>query len=808
MKRGRRIAPAMASLMLTTTAVGLGAIAAAPACAQDARNYNIPAGPLADVLNQYARQAGVELAYKADVTGSASSAGLKGSYGIAEGLSRILGGTGVTYRQTGLHAFTLEPAPTADAGAVLLGPVRVAADAGSPPVSPSSNGSSDPAASEGTHSYAARAATVSGKAPQTLRGIPQSISVITRRQLDDQNLFTITDAMKYVPGITVAVNGNPYLGASYYARGYALSSEYDGVPSTASLNTGNPQFDLAVYDRIEVLKGSSGLLQGSGEPGGVVNFARKRPLDTFHVGADVSVGSWDNFHGDADVTGPLNRSGSIRGRLVLAGQDRDYFYDNSHTRSGTAYGIIEADLSPDTLLSVSGTIQHDKQNGVFQGLPSYLGGSLLDVPRSFNPDPDWTRSSQTTKEAFGQITQRLGGDWELRGSLRYRTTGSQVRYATTNDPVDPVTNITDYASSIDLTRYNWLGADVNATGSFSLLGRSHQVLIGANYDRITTRDQYGGTTFGDVDIFGSLFPDPHDVPVGDFRTTTEQFGVYGQIRLRLLDGLSAIVGGRLTHYRAWTGNGDYGEPVPMTKSPGGTDHKFTPYDGIIYDVTSHVSVYASYADIFVPQTLPTQDGSALPPRSGRQWEVGAKAGLLDDKLNISGALFDLQDNHRAYNFPVGSFFYTATGKVETKGAEIEISGSPLPNWDISAGYTYLHSKYEKDADNQGEAFNAAVTPHHNLKLWTVYHFTRGILDRFDLGGGLLASSALKGDGVHTGGYAVFSGQVGYRLNDHWQATVTVNNIGDRKYYQTITFPYSNNYYGDPRSVIFAVKMRY
>lgn len=809
-RTGRKGAKVKGLLATTAVALVLGApfahaqSVAKPvqlAQADQARGFTIPAGPLNDALTAFGAQAGMQVSVETAQVQGVTSPGASGRMTPQEALAHLLAGTGFTYRLTGNTA-TLEKLPPARGGAIQLGPVQVEA-AGA-----SKGGSSDPAATEGLHSYAANAATVAGKTAQRLREIPQSVSVITRQQLDDENAITIEDALRQATGITVQTSGNPYLGSAYYARGYALSSEYDGVPSSSSLNVGTPQFDLAMYDRIEVLRGAAGLTQGAGEPGGVVNFARKRPLDTFQTSGSVSVGSWNAFHADGDVTGPLNESGSVRGRLVLAGTDQDFYYDNSHARSGMVYGIVEADLTPTTLFSLSGTVQADAKHGVFQGLPTYTTGGFLDVPQSYNPDPSWTRIGQTSEEVFAELSQRLGDDWQIKGSLRYHNTTTSARYAATETGVNPIDNTADYFSTIDHTDFSWLAADVNATGSFDLLGRTHQLLIGVNYDESRHRDQYGGSYFPGVNVLAPNIADPNDVPTGDFRSPSEQYGAYGQLRLSLMDPLTLVLGGRLTHYDSQTGSGSYGGDVPRISNPGGTNAKFTPYAGLLYAVDSDISVYANYASIFVPQTELTQAGNALPSRVGNEYEVGAKGSFFDNGLNASVALFDLQDKNRAYNFPIGSFFYLATGKVETKGFEFELSGSPLPGWDIFAGYTYVDAQYDADATNQGQAYAANVTPRHNFKLWSVYRFSDGVLNGFSAGGGVLASSSLVGDQVRQSGYAVFSGQLGYKIDDHWQATVTVNNIADTRYYQTVNWTGSGNYFGDPRNVMFTLRTTY
>lgn len=343
---------------------GTCALGMVPAAAQEAavpagaRIFAIQPQPLVDAMREFSSVTGIQVAYAASIGNGVQSPGVSGSYSPAEALSRLLTGTRLTYRFTGPNAITLEPAPTADTGTVQLGPVRVEAVDEGTAVAMTSH--ADPAASEGTRSYAPRAVTVAGKTAQTPRDIPQSISVVTRERLDDQHLISLVDALRYTTGVTVPENGSG--SPDYYARGYPLGIQYDGVPATNGLTGYAPQFDLAMYDRVEVLKGPAGLLQGSAEPAGTINLVRKRPLDRFAANAQLSVGSWNNVFGDLDVSTPLNTSGTIRARAVLAGQDRDFFYDDVHERHGLAYAIVEADPSPDTTLSLSGAIQHTRRS--------------------------------------------------------------------------------------------------------------------------------------------------------------------------------------------------------------------------------------------------------------------------------------------------------------------------------------------------------------------------------------------------------------------------------------------------------------
>lgn len=783
-----------------------------PAYAQDApqaaaRRVDVAAGPLARVLSQFAGMEGVALSFDASQLPSSSN-GLHGVYTTQQGFDELLAGSGwrATAGSQGIYSLVRAPVPSS------------ASPASSTPVPPATKASnqtdattlgaiqvtaeSQNATTQNSGSYTTRAVTL-GKSEYSLREIPQSVSVVTRQRMDDQNLIDVKGAMTQTTGITVETNANPYLNNAYYARGYALAAELDGIPSSGSLDVGAPQFDLAMYDRIEVIRGSAGLLEGSGEPGGLVNFARKRPTADTEMSGSVSVGSWGQVHSDFDISGALNSDKSLQGRMVIADTDGDAFYDHSRHESQMLYGIVEYHLGPSTLLSLSGTVQHDETHGIMSAIPAYSTGQLLDVSPTTNLFPDWTKSNQNTREGFAELDHFFDGGWRMRVSARYRSTDTDARYLGIDSDIDPATSEVSYFPAADNTRFNWLAADANASGPFELFGRTHQLLVGVNYDEAKSRDQYSNEPDGTLDIFQLAQLPPLPTPlVGDYRTRTEQYGAYGQARFSLADPLTFVVGGRVTNYHQFSGNADYGTTPDMPRSPGGVDHKFTPYAGLIYDVSREISLYASYSQIFVPQSELTASGTPLPPRTGDQYEIGSKGEFFDGKLNASVALFDLKDRNRAY-YSSDIFFYSAAGEVRMSGAETEIAGSPLPGWDLSAGYTYLDPHYRTEQD---EANLSAITPRHNAKLWSNYHFQGDTLRGFNLGAGLIASSGWDSGNVHVPGYVTASLQVGYRIDPHWNITATVDNALDRHYYQT--FYAAGGFYGAPRSVMLTLRGKY
>ncbi|EQB14987.1 TonB-dependent siderophore receptor [Sphingobium lactosutens] len=782
----------IASSLLATTALGVSVTLVTPAMAQETRSYDIPAGPLPAVLSRFIEASGVAVVYDAPLAQNAISAGLKGSYGPAEALSRVLAGSGLTYRQTGPGAFTLEPAPTAAAGTIQLGAVRVAGDdqGGNAIATPKT----DVAATDRSRSYAARAATVAGKSAQSLLDIPQSVSVITRQRMDDQNIVSLEDALRQTTGVTAVTYGD---GTAYFQiRGYPAEVQFDGLPANSAIQYLR-QFDLSIYDRVEVLRGPSGLLQGSGEPAGTVNLVRKRPHDRFGWAASLMGGSWNNFHGDFDVTGPLNAAGTIRGRAVVSGQDRDFFTDEAHERHGLAYGILEFDLDPATIFTLSGTIQDQKQAPFDYGPGAYVNGTAVERDRSTFFGVDWAQSYTRTREAYASLDHHFANGWAAKISANYRYQGGNSGYGYVGGLVN-LNNSAAYTLQSQSGSREWFGADANVSGPIDLFGRTHELLIGANYawtDNLSRSGSFGTTV---ANIFDIAVPE-RAIPftyASDART--EQYGAYGQARISLADPLTLVLGGRLTTYRSKTRTG-VAQTGPYTNGAEATGH-FTPSAGVIWKVTPAISLYGSYSSIFVPQNSLRFSGSMIDPREGDQFEVGAKGALFDGALNLSGALFRLTDNNRAYldpDHPGTPAYYIAAGKVRSQGIELEASGEPLPGWSLFVGYTYLESKTLKAVTGQGNIFDTEE-PKNSFKFWNTYRI--GNVDRpgFQIGGGLRAQSKTSRGGPVQSSYAVADVQIGYRLDQQLSATLSVTNLFDKTYFARAPARFYS-IYGEPRA---------
>lgn len=660
------------------------------------------------------------------------------------------------------------------------------------------------ATTEGSGRYTAPVLTVGSKSAVPVMEIPHSVSVITQQRIEDQNLQSVEEALEQVTGVTVT----PWDGATSQirSRGYFLEPSYDGVPAFGGLNA-NQQYDVAMFDRIEVLRGPAGLFQGSGQPGGTVNFVRKRAPNEAQANATLTYGSWANQRAELDVGAPLDAAGDLRGRIVVSGQDREFFYDGADAQKYFFYGTLDYDITPSTTLSFYAATQ-DSETSPFSGLPAYTDGRLLDVPRSTNPTPSWA-TYDTQMTTFGlEGAHYLSNGWTLKALVGHSQSDWYLNDAYPSTGVDPDTgNIDRY------TRRGWddesqrESLDIFATGPFALLGRDHEATIGFNYERYRGETLYGAySTVEDIPLGRpDLVPENSVRPYNmGWEYETEQQGIYSQLRLSPIDRLTVVVGGRLSNF---TDSGRYVSPSTPTEweTSGRERDTFTPSGGLIYQITPQLVAYTSYADIFMPQSQTSVTGETLEPRVGKQIELGIKGQLNESQLQYSAAIFRTQDVNRAYRDLDNPGSFLAAGEVVVEGAEIEISGSPMENLNLTAGYTYLTSQYEIDQSRNGEQFSL-FEPEHSLKLYGTY---RPGGSPWRIGTGMIANSAIDGtgeEGVREGSsYAIFNAQLGYDFSANTSVALAVNNLTDRHYYARIGGLNSYNTYGDPRNV--AVSLR-
>lgn len=648
------------------------------------------------------------------------------------------------------------------------------------------------------------------KLPLTVREIPQSVTVIGLEQMREQNLQSLDDVMQHATGITV----QPYqlLTTAYYARGFKVDSfEQDGVPVLMGNMAASPQ-DMAVYERVEILRGANGLMHGAGNPAATVNLVRKRPQREFAFNGMVSAGSWDRYRAEADLGGPLNDSGSVRGRIVSAVEDRGYFYDVADQQSALLYAIGEVDLGPRTVLSAGVQTQRIRSTTNMAGVPRYKDGGDIGLSRSTYLDAAWDRFNWDTTRVFADLEHRFGDGWTAKISANYLTADSNLKYAGAYGAIDRQTGLGSRlmggAYKFDNTQAS---VDAYVSGPVQLFGRRHELLLGGNAQRTTT-EQYTGMLTPALNVPVNVFDwDPHSVPepgVGPYtspgETRLKQQGVYGMGRFSLADPVTLVLGGRMS----W-----WNQTAPGARQQ--IDPEFTPYGGLIVDLNSQWSLYGSYAQVFQPQSQLTREGKPLDPVTGTNYEAGVKGELADGALNVSLAVFQIQQKNRAQQDPewpcVGNnCYYISGGEVRSRGIEAEASGQITPHWSVAGGYTYNTSKYVKDAVSNGQAY-ASFTPKHIFRVWTNYALP--VLDRrLSVGGGVQMQSGYTTVSgpvtLRQGGVTLVDLRAAYRVDKHLTVALNLNNVFDRGYYQSLSGTAWNNRYGEPRNAMLTLRAQY
>jgi len=667
----------------------------------------------------------------------------------------------------------------------------------------------------------------------TTRETPQSVSIVTAQRILDQNLVSVADVIRN--GVGVSVNEYDDVRNEFFARGFEIrNTQVDGVPAAWTLAGGNGEtsIDVSIFERVEIVRGATGLLSGAGDPSASVNLVRKH-ADSAEWGGYVnaSIGSWETYRVSADIGGALDANGRIRVRAVGRYQDGKNFTDLLHTKKWVLYGVVDADVTHTTLVRAGISHQDTKPKGATWGsLPTFYsdGSVTTDIARSQTTAADWTYWNSTNQNIFATVRQEIGDRWSVAVNYnRLRNTGDTqllYMYGTANRATGTIESSNPYKSEGISIQDSF---DAQIKGSVNLFGRDHEVVLGALHsilnrhtDNFTAPYTQNNPAWGaglnswatNVPVLGregALFPEPiwGTTPIRNEQERIKQTGYYGAVRLNIADPLKIIAGGRIASWHqkgfAWSGASDYG-----------ADNEFIPYVGALLDVTSNHRLYASYTRIFQPQNLRTRSFELIKPLDGKAYEVGLKSAFFNEALQTSVALFRIeQDNVGQPDImvvpPAGGLpqqTYIAAQGVTSEGFEIEVTGQVLPGWNINFGYSQF-----KAEDRDGVAANTQQ-PRRLLKLFTTY-----TIDRLTVGGGVNYRSKAYTDGTNPvtnaafrfqqDGFTVVNLMARYALTDAVSVQANVENLFDETYYSQMG-TFSQYRYGAPRNFTVGVNYRF
>lgn len=643
-----------------------------------------------------------------------------------------------------------------------------------------------------------------------MRQVPQSVSIVNLVRIKEMNINTLDEAMQQVTGVTTIAND--YMRSHYRSRGYNMSIMTDGLPSYSALQL-SQQFDLAIFDQVEVLRGVSGILQGvpDGQSlGGVINLVRKKAKKDFSLDASVSAGSWNNYRTEFDLNAPLTKDGKLRSRWVAFLNTRNFFYDRSAMNKGGAYGVLEWDATKTTFVSLSYAYQKAHGDVLYNGLPALREDNNdshryhLDVDRNFNPTPDWDYTNWETQEALLKVEQKLSDNWNVSAKASYKLQSQENKYALAGT-VSAADTTSNYLLGYNDEKLPHFVGAIDLNGKFNMLGQIQHLVVGANYENFiddkSTISGYNRVKFGDP----FLVPD-FQIPYDNLSTSkmrVRQYGAYTQLHLALLGNLKLHLGGRLSTVTASMFDFNDNTWVEAISEK----YKFTPYAGITFDPVETMTLYASYTSIFVPQTVKDENGDFLKPRQGFQVEGGTKTEFFNNHLQANMAAFFIRDDGRPYKVPGTFDSYINGGRVENKGVEVDLNAYPVKGLEISAGYTFLKTKIVKSSDgDEGLAFSP-VEPEHSARLSTVYRFKDGFAKGLSLGVSASFASTTYASVLtperKQDPYCLFNAFVSYDVNKHLSLYLTGNNLTDCVYYSRVGG--NGDFWGDPRNFMFSVR---
>ncbi|CAM4445042.1 ferric-rhodotorulic acid/ferric-coprogen receptor FhuE [Stenotrophomonas indicatrix] len=663
---------------------------------------------------------------------------------------------------------------------------------------------------ERAEGYSVRRTSAGTRFDLAPREIPQSVSIISHQRIEDQQLDDIIDVLGNTTGVTSTQSDSER--TEFYARGFYIDAyQFDGLPTQMVQNWsyGDSGLDLALYDRVEVVRGATGLLSGAGNPSASVNLIRKHADSAELTGSvSVNVGSWGRTRTTVDVGSALNASGTVRGRVIGSYLDTDGQMDRYNQRKTLGYAVIDADLTPDTQLSVGYDYQQKRANGAtWGGFPMlYSDGSATPYDESFNASPNWTYWDTTSKRAFATLQHAFSNGWKFKIGATHDQTKADDKlfYPAYNDWTTGASNFdktTGAGISPSAGFYNTerkvTGVDGYVDGPFQLFGREHQFMAGLSYnkrDYANHGDYQVGGAGQSWDPFASYLnwtgnisePNWNPLALASEGTITQKAG-YAAARLSLADPLKLIIGAR---YTDWKSEGEGAD----------RQHKVTtPYAGLVFDINDTYSAYTSYTEIFQPQTLKDRNGSYLDPVDGKSYEVGVKGAWFDNRLNASLAVFRIEQDNvgQITGEPVpgsqNEFAYRAARGTVSRGFEFELNGELAPGWNATFGASRYVAKDANDAD-----INTNL-PQTALKLFTSY--TPQSLQELTVGGGANWQNRIyypvpAYGRIEQSGYALVSAFVRYRISPEFSVQANLNNLLDKKYLSQI-----NGYgaYGDGRN---------
>lgn len=647
--------------------------------------------------------------------------------------------------------------------------------------------------------YRAERTGTATKTDTPIRELPAAIQVVPKQVIEDQQATRIADVVENVssvrPGSTFGNRAD-----SFIVRGFPTQlSARDGFLSNQLF--GDPGFiDLASVERVEILKGPASVLYGLGDPGGLVNIVTKRPLREARYEVGAQVGSFSFKRADADLSQPLNAGGSLALRVNAAYQDWDSFRD-FFTRSRRQYVAPVLGWQPNASTKVVVELERVDQTLPFDRGLVALGTGVADIPIGRYLGEAFSTFDLNGQQSRYIVERQVNSTWLLRHTGRYQE--SEARRLSADPRGLQANNRTLNRRATDQfdTANQWT-LQFDAIGDFTRREIGHKLLVGVETGKAQKDVRLATASLAAIDIYNPVYgaqPGTFGVPTVTDQTINYS-AMYAQDQIWLGERWKLLLGLRYDDARQTSvrNNG-----TPTVNDSGET----SPRAGVMYDVTPWASLYTSYSRSFKPVSGTAFDGTPFEPETGEQVEAGIKADLLDRRLGVTLAVFDLTRQNVTTADPVNSGFSVQTGEQRSRGVELDLAGDLGSGWNLIASAAATSAEITQD--NRFAVGNRIQgVPRTSGSLWVTHEIRGGDWKGFGFGAGVFAAGKREGDlnnSFRVPGYARVDASLFYR-GDGWRTTFGVKNVLDKEYIES---PVSRTevYPGAPRAVMATVEVK-
>lgn len=776
-------------------AAGIALMSAQAYAEEGIHRFNIPAQSLVSALQQLSAQSGAAMLYAEQSAAGKTSPALQGDFTLAEAVRRLLTGSGLTFHIGADGTVTLKPAGNDSAST--LGAVTVTANAIYDSTNPYNPDYTRPTAATAT------------KTDTALIETPFSVKVIPQQVIEDQQGVRLERALQNVSGVTREPAGNLTV-ESFNVRGFQSFYTYrDGL----RMGLFSPR-EMANVERVEVLKGPGSILYGRADPGGVINIVTKQPLADPYYSLQQQFGSYDFYRTAIDATGPLTADKSLRYRVNLSYEDAHSFKEFNKNENIFVAPVLVWEISPRTRVGLELEYANIR-SPVDIGIPPLNGKPIL-LPRERNLGESWAKRNNEQILVGLNWSHDFNDDWNIKQRFNTQLVTEDEVYVGRNGWIGDGVDSRYYGQQTDTM--NTYFTNVDLTGKFDTWGAKHTLLLGGDYYQQDEMADYADY-IGDLPI--NVYNPSHlanrpslaDGSAGQYGSLTEWYGVYLQDQVKLPFNLHALGGLRYDNATTTDNFAPFSSYV---------DDRVSPRGGLLWRPIPQLSVYGSYTENFGATNAFDQDNKPLRPQTARQWEVGVKTELWDERFTGTLAYFDLTKQNMPTVDPLHPNRSVAIGEVASRGLEVDLAGKLLPGWQIIGAYAY--TPFVEVTKDYADDRNGNVTPgktgkrnpnvaRHNGSLWTTYEFQSGDLNGLTLGGGATAIGNRKGDFDNSytlPGYAVFNLMAGYKLKlggSRASLQLNVDNLLDKTYYSG-----SNGgqviHYGTPRTFMGSLRIEY